>query len=67
MAFCRVLLVPELWFLARGQECGAQTKYVTTKVWLRHLHYTHNILGEPPPVAVKNKKKVVTIDEVQKE
>ena len=27
----------------------------------------HNISGEPPPVAVKNKKKVVTIDESQKE
>ena len=33
-----------------------QTKYLTTKVWLRHLHYTHNISGEPPPVAAKNKK-----------
>ncbi len=44
-----------------------QTKYLTTKVWLRRLHYTHNISGEPPPVAVKNKKKVVTVDEVQKE
>ena len=40
-----------------------QTKYLTTKVWLRHLHYTHNISGEPPPVAVKNKKKMVSIDE----
>ena len=37
------------------------------KVWLRHLHYTHNISGEPPPVVVKNKKKVVTIDESQKQ
>ena len=44
-----------------------QTKYLTTKVWLRHLHYTHNISGEPPPVAVKNKKKVVSIDESDKE
>ena len=40
---------------------------VATKVWLRHLHYTHNISGEPPPVVVKNKKKVVAIDESQKE
>ena len=35
-----------------------QTKYLTTKVWLRHLHYT---------VAVKGKKKVVSIDESDKE
>ena len=34
----------------------SHTKYLTTKVWLRHLHYTHNISGEPPPVAAKNKK-----------
>ena len=44
-----------------------QTKYLTAKVWLRHLHYTHNISGEAPPVVVKNKKKVVVIDESQKE
>ena len=44
-----------------------QTKYLTTKVWLRHLHYTHNISGEPPPVVVKNKKKIVVVDESQKE
>ena len=44
-----------------------QTKYLTTKVWLRHLHYTHNISGEPPPVVVKNKKKTVSIDESNKE
>ena len=40
-----------------------QTKYLTTKVWLRHLHYTHNIPGEPPPVHTKIKKKVVTLDQ----
>ena len=40
-----------------------QTKYLTTKVWLRHLHYTHNMPGEPPPVHTKIKKKVVAIDE----
>ena len=44
-----------------------QTKYLTAKVWLRHLHYTHNISGEAPPVVIKNKKKVVVIDESQKE
>ena len=44
-----------------------QTKYLTTKVWLRHLHYTHNISGDPPPVVVKNKKKIVSIDESNKE
>ena len=31
------------------------------------LHYTHNISGEPPPVVVKNKKKIVSIDESDKE
>ena len=56
---------------AGSDECDnfadPQTKYLTTKVWLRHLHYTHNISGEPPPVAVKNKKKVVSIEESDKE
>ena len=42
-----------------------QTKYLTTKVWLRHLHYTHNMPGEPPPVHTKIKKKVVTINEAE--
>ena len=42
-----------------------QTKYLTTKVWLRHLHYTHNIPGEPPPVHTKTKKKVVTLDQAK--
>jgi hypothetical protein len=42
-----------------------QTKYLTTKVWLRHLHYTHNMPGEPPPVHTKVKKKVVAIDETK--
>ena len=27
-----------------------------------HLHYTHNVSGDPPPVVVKNKKKAVTVD-----
>ena len=44
-----------------------QTKYLTAKVWLRHLHYTHNISGEPPPAVIKEKKKTVTIDESHKE
>ena len=42
-------------------------KKLDAKVWLRHLHYTHNISGEAPPVVIKNKKKVVVIDESQKE
>ena len=40
-----------------------QTKYLTTKVWMRHLHYTHNMPGEPPPVHIKIKKKAVAFDE----
>ena len=40
-----------------------QTKYLTTKVWMRHLHYTHNMPGEPPPVHIKVKKKAVAFDE----
>ena len=42
-----------------------QTKYLTTKAWLQHLHYTHNMPGEPPPVHTKVKKKVVAIDETK--
>ena len=30
-----------------------QTKYLTYKVWMRHLHYTHNLEGEPPPPVEK--------------
>ena len=26
-----------------------QTKYLIYQVWIRHLHYTHNLEGEPPP------------------
>ena len=37
---------------------NAQTKYLVGKVWARHLHYTHNFDGEPPPVAAKATKKV---------
>ena len=53
--------------VCRVLDADPQTKYLTTKVWLRHLHCTHNISGEPPPVAAKNKKKVVSIDESDKE
>ena len=35
-----------------------QTKYLVGKVWYRHLHYTHNLDGEPPPAVVKTTKKV---------
>ena len=34
-----------------------QTKYLTYKVWARHLHYTHNLEGEPPPPVEKISKK----------
>ena len=34
-----------------------QTKYLVGKVWMRHLHYTHNLKGEPPPAPVKGPKK----------
>ena len=40
-----------------------QTKYLTHKVWRRHLHYTHNLEGEPPPVAAKSSKKIKLGDE----
>ena len=33
-----------------------QTKYLTYKPWARHLHYTHNFEGDPPPRAEKKKK-----------
>ena len=33
-----------------------QTKYLTYKTWARHLHYTHNLKGDPPPRAEKKKK-----------
>ena len=26
-----------------------QTKYLVYRVCMRHLHYTHNLPGEPPP------------------
>ena len=34
-----------------------QTKYLTYKVWARHLHYTHNLSGKPPPPVEKASKK----------
>ena len=33
-----------------------QTKYLTYKVWMRHLHYTHNLEGEPPPQVEKESR-----------
>ena len=33
----------------RDNCANPQTKYVTVQVWLRHLHYTHNLDGDPPP------------------
>ena len=34
--------------------------YLTYKTWARHLHYTHNLKGDPPPRAEK-KKKVIAV------
>ena len=33
-----------------------QTKYLTHKVWRRHLHYTHNLEGDAPERDEPNKK-----------
>ena len=32
-------------------------KHLVYRVWMRHLHYTHNLDGEPPPPVVKPSKK----------
>ena len=40
-----------------------QTKYLVGKVWMRHLHYTHNLKGEPPPAPVKGPKKSKSEDD----
>ena len=45
---------------ARGACC--QNKYLVGNVWARHLHYTHNLDGEPPPAVVKATKKVKFTD-----
>ena len=34
-----------------------QTKYLLYRVWIRHLHYTHNLKGGPPPPVDKPVKK----------
>ena len=34
-----------------------QTKYLVYRVWARHLHYTHNLPGDPPPPVEKPTKK----------
>ena len=34
-----------------------QTKYLVYRVWARHLHYTHNLPGDPPPPVEKTTKK----------
>ena len=31
-----------------------QTKYLVYRVWMRHLHYTHNLAGDPPPPVDKS-------------
>ena len=33
-----------------------QTKYLKFNTWIRHLHYTHNLEGEPPPAITKSDK-----------
>ena len=52
---------------AEEAECDnfadPQTKYLVGRVWARHLHYTHNLEDEPPPVAAKSSKKVKLDDE----
>jgi hypothetical protein len=35
----------------------ADYKYLVYRVWMRHLHYTHNLDGEPPPPVIKPSKK----------
>ena len=49
----------------RASGLPREDYFLTTKVWLRHLHYTHNMPGEPPPVHTKIKKKAVTINEAE--
>ena len=48
-----------------------ETKYLVYRVWMRHLHYTHNLPGDmPPPVEKKSKKGPSThkvVDKKQKE
>ena len=34
-----------------------QTKYLASRVWMRHSHYTHNLAGDPPPPVEKAAKK----------
>ena len=41
-----------------------ETKYLVYRVWMRHLHYTHNLAGEPPPPVVKPSKKGPTAAKV---
>ena len=41
-----------------------ETKYLVYRVWMRHLHYTHNLDGEPPPPVVKPSKKGPTTAKV---
>merc|ERR1711983_107840 len=38
-----------------------QTKYLNHKTWSRHLHYTHNLDGDPPPPVIKSKTKGPTV------
>eukprot|EP00964_Phaeocystis_antarctica_P086236 scaffold54590_cov104-Phaeocystis_antarctica.AAC.1 len=41
-----------------------ETKYLVYRVWMRHLHYTHNLDGESPPPVVKPSKKGPTAAKV---
>ena len=40
-----------------------QTKYLIHRVWYRHLHYTHNLPGEPPAPVEKIGKKGPTVNQ----
>ena len=42
-----------------------QTKYLIRRVWCRHLHYTHNFQGEPPPPPEKTGKKGPSVRKVE--
>jgi hypothetical protein len=36
----------------------ARMPYLVYRVWMRHLHYTHNLAGDPPPPVDKSSKKM---------
>ena len=50
-------------FSLQSPETGT-VKYLVYRVWMRHLHYTHNLDGEPPPPVIKPSKKGPTTAKV---